>query len=81
MSAEPVPPVYKPHIPPKCDYGIAVVGAGLIARAAHLPAYRKAGFRVVGIYDVDIAKAKALAHEYGLTVFPSFDAVLGSPAV
>jgi len=44
------------------------VGAGGIVRDAHLPAYRKAGFRVAGIYDVDTAKAEALAGEYAIPV-------------
>jgi predicted dehydrogenase len=34
------------------DYPIAIVGAGGIVNDAHLPAYRKAGFDVVGIYNV-----------------------------
>ena len=40
---------------------IVVVGAGGIVKDAHLPAYHKAGFRIIGIYDKDAAKAKALA--------------------
>jgi predicted dehydrogenase len=51
---------------------IIIVGAGGIVRGAHLPAYRKAGLRVAGIYDIDSAKAAALAAEYGIPM------VLGS---
>ena len=40
---------------------IVVIGAGGIARDAHLPAYRQAGFAVGGIFDVD--KARAVHHE------------------
>jgi predicted dehydrogenase len=47
---------------------IIIVGAGGIVRDAHLPAYRKAGFRVAGIYDIDPAKAATLAAEYGIPV-------------
>jgi predicted dehydrogenase len=38
-------------VPDAKALGIAIVGAGRIAREAHLPAYAKAGFNVVGIYD------------------------------
>lgn len=47
---------------------IIIVGAGGIVRDAHLPAYRKAGFRVAGIYDINQAKAATLAAEYGIPV-------------
>jgi predicted dehydrogenase len=40
-----------------------VIGAGGIIRAAHLPAYQKAGFPVVGLMDQDANKAAALAAE------------------
>ena len=46
---------------PRSAAPIVVVGAGGIVRDAHLPAYRKADFKVVGIYDKDFAKAEALA--------------------
>jgi len=40
---------------------IYMIGAGGIVRDAHLPAYKLAGFQVLGIYDVDVSKAKMLA--------------------
>lgn len=45
---------------------IVIIGAGGIVRDAHLPAYRKAGFPVVGICDIVLDKARALADEYGI---------------
>ena len=45
---------------------IVVIGAGGIVRAAHLPAYAKAGFPVVAIADVEAGKAAALAAEFGI---------------
>jgi predicted dehydrogenase len=42
---------------------IVVIGAGGIVRAAHLPAYEKAGFPVIGLMDQDGEKAAALAAE------------------
>jgi predicted dehydrogenase len=45
---------------------IVIVGAGGIVRDGHLPAYRKAGFRIAGIYDIDSTKAVKLAAEYAI---------------
>ncbi len=42
---------YKPKLPRRMDHGIGIVGAGGIVNYAHLPAYKKAGFKVVGITD------------------------------
>jgi predicted dehydrogenase len=42
---------------------VIVIGAGGIVRAAHLPAYEKAGYPVVGLMDQDGSKAEALALE------------------
>jgi len=47
---------------------IVIIGAGGIVRDAHLPAYRRAGFKVAGVYDSDLAKAKALAADFKLPV-------------
>ncbi len=46
--------------------GIGIVGAGAIVRAAHLPAYKKAGYNVRAIYDRDQARARELANEFGI---------------
>lgn len=73
---------YKPQMPRDKSRGIAIVGAGEIVIHAHLPAYRMAGFRVVGIYDVDSAKAEAAAAQYPpMQVFPTLDALLKHPDV
>ena len=45
---------------------IVLIGAGGIARDAHLPAYKKAGFRVTGIFDLDKAKAQSLADAFAI---------------
>ncbi len=47
-------------------YGIGIVGAGGIVESAHLPAYRKAGFRVEAIYDLVPEKARRLADQFGI---------------
>jgi predicted dehydrogenase len=51
---------------PKKPRPIISLGAGGIVRDAHLPAYKKAGFEVVGIFDLDKAKSSVLAKQYGI---------------
>jgi predicted dehydrogenase len=45
---------------------IVVIGAGGIVHDAHLPAYRKAGFPVAALVDVNREKAEALAKEFAI---------------
>jgi predicted dehydrogenase len=47
---------------------IVIIGAGGIVKDAHLPAYRKAGFSVAGLYDADRDRAAALAAEWGVPI-------------
>jgi len=56
--------VRQPH--PKQVRPIIVIGAGGIVRAAHLPAYEKAGFPVIGIMDQQRARAAELASQRGI---------------
>ncbi|MET4783248.1 Gfo/Idh/MocA family oxidoreductase [Glaciihabitans sp. UYNi722] len=60
---------------------IVILGAGGIVRDAHLPAYRKAGYPVFGIYNRTRARAQELADEYGIEhVWDSVtDAVADAP--
>jgi predicted dehydrogenase len=67
---------------PRSPRPIVILGAGGIVKDAHLPAYRKAGFPVFGIYNRTVARAKVLADEFGVEhVFASVaDAVAAAPA-
>ncbi|MEZ2220470.1 Gfo/Idh/MocA family protein [Rhizobium sp. RCC_161_2] len=56
---------------PRAPRPIVIFGAGSIVGDAHLPAYRKAGFQVVGLYDPDAEKAAALASQWGIRAFTS----------
>ncbi len=57
---------------------IVLIGAGSIARAAHLPAYARLGFPVAGIFDVDRAAAVAAADGFGIPrVFETLAAAVG----
>jgi predicted dehydrogenase len=45
---------------------VVSIGAGGIVRAAHMPAYRKAGWKVASIFDSERAKAEAIARDFGV---------------
>src|ERR1700691_225876 len=57
---------YKPKMPRSPNHGIAIVGAGGIINYAHLPAYKKAGFRVVGITDRNREAAENTAKQHAI---------------
>jgi len=54
---------------------IVVVGSGGIVKDAHLPAYRKAGLPVWGLYDASFERAEALGQSFGLTALKSLEGV------
>jgi predicted dehydrogenase len=72
---------YKPILP-KNPPPIVIIGAGGIVGDAHLPAYRKAGFNVIGITNRTRARAEKLAAEWEIpNVYDNVDdAVANSPA-
>ena len=51
---------------PKKIFPIAIIGAGGIVHDAHLPAYRKAGWEVFGIFDPNTEKASSLATQFSI---------------
>jgi predicted dehydrogenase len=67
---------------PQSPRPIVILGAGGIVRDAHLPAYRKAGFAVAGICDINQERARALAADYDIPAVSSSitDAVTAAPA-
>lgn len=73
---------YKPALPSNLSMGIGMIGAGEIVEACHLPAYRMAGFTIVGIYDIHQEKAKALAEKFGIPrVYASLEELLADEEV
>jgi predicted dehydrogenase len=65
--SETQPKLEKFNLPrPKQPRPIIVIGAGGIVRAAHLPAYAKTGFPVIGIMDEVADRAQSLAAERGI---------------
>ncbi len=62
---------------------IVIIGAGAIVRTAHLPVYRRLGYPVAGILDIDAEQARAAARDFAIaTIYPSLgDAVREAPVV
>lgn len=61
---------------------IALVGAGAIVEYAHIPAYQAHGFPIAGVFDLDQARARAVADRFGIPrVYASLERLLGDPAV
>lgn len=59
---------------PSAPRPIIIIGAGGIVQDAHLPAYRKAGFAIAGLFDTDAARAQALANQWDIpAVFGSLE--------
>lgn len=66
---------------PKKNHPIAIIGSGAIVRDAHLPAYKKAGWPIHGIYDMNSEKAHQLSHQFEISnVFESLDALISASA-
>src|SRR3954471_18168539 len=72
---------YKPILPDN-PLPIVIIGAGGIVTDAHLPAYRKAGFEVVGITNRTKSRAERIAAEWSIPkVYDTVaDAVANAPA-
>jgi len=67
---------------PSAPRPIVIIGTGGIVRDAHLPAYRKAGFEVAGLFDLNRARAETLAADWSVPrVFGSLDEAAGEDAV
>lgn len=61
---------------------VAIVGAGVIVDVAHLPAYRKLGIEVVGVYDLDDSRAREVAARHGVPqVYACLEHLLDDPRV
>ena len=54
---------------------IVVIGAGAIVRAAHLPAYRRLGYPIAGVFDIDTEQARRTAQAFEIaTVYSDLPA-------
>lgn len=60
----PVPELPQAWPRPSRPRPIACIGAGGIVESAHLPAYRRLGFEVAALYDLDHARAERVAARF-----------------
>jgi predicted dehydrogenase len=65
---------------PSAPRPIVILGAGGIVQDAHMPAYRKGGFPVAGVYDIDPDRTSAMAERWGIRAFRSLDDAVADPA-
>ena len=63
--------------------GVGVIGAGGIARLAHIPNYAKnPRVKLVAVADIDVAKARQVAEDFGIpNVYDNFEDLLANPEV
>ena len=74
-------PDHRPRFPAR-PLAVGLIGAGGIARSAHLPAYRDRGVPVVAVASRRSADAAALAADFGIaTVYESVEDLLSDPRV
>ena len=65
---------------PSAPRPIVIIGAGAIVRTAHLPAYRRLGLPIGGVYDIRPETARDTARQFGVApVFTSLDEALVAP--
>lgn len=73
---------YLPSFPAEYRPGIGIVGCGGIVRTCHLPAYRRYGQRVVGVFDIRPEATDGVVDEFGVeAVFAELDALLAHPEI
>ena len=51
---------------PRQTRPIVIIGAGGIVRSAHLPAYEKGRFSVIGLMDQNLERAESLAKSHAI---------------
>jgi UDP-N-acetyl-2-amino-2-deoxyglucuronate dehydrogenase len=66
---------------PEPTYGWGIVGCGVIAPTHVRAIAAQPGARLVGVTDIEPAKATAFAAAHGVTAYPDLDALLADPAV
>ncbi|HYJ48569.1 MAG TPA: Gfo/Idh/MocA family oxidoreductase [Microbacterium sp.] len=75
-------PDYRPQVPARATLPVGLIGAGGIARTAHLPAYAAWGIPVVAIASRTASSARDLAAQSGVrTAHDSVAELLADPAV
>lgn len=81
MTEHPAPLDHRPHVPTDPPR-VGLIGAGGIARSAHLPAYAQWGIPVVALASRSVEPARALAADFGVgRVHESVGELLADPEV
>ena len=61
-------------------FGIGIIGCGKIAQVRHLPEYAEnKDAKLVGLYDINLARAQSLAEQYGATAYATVEDLLANP--
>lgn len=61
---------------------IVIIGAGAIVRTAHLPAYRRLGLPVAGLFDIRRGAARETSQQFHVErIFESLDEAVATPGV
>ncbi|MFP4058804.1 MAG: Gfo/Idh/MocA family protein [Candidatus Brocadiia bacterium] len=69
-------------LPRRRDWGIGMVGFGGIARGAHAPAYREAGWPIVAVADPDPAARQVAAGKFGVDrLYTDYRELVADPKV
>ncbi|MBO7548080.1 MAG: Gfo/Idh/MocA family oxidoreductase [Bacteroidales bacterium] len=62
--------------------GIGIIGCGKITQVRHLPEYKaNPEVKIIGLFDLNYERAKALAAEYGATAYRSLDKLLADERI
>ena len=61
---------------------VGIIGCGKIAQVRHIPEYAaNPNAEVYGFYDINLARAEALAAKYGGKAFATYEELLADPAI
>ena len=63
-------------------FGIGIIGCGKIAQVRHIPEYAEhKDAKLLGFYDINQARAAALAEQYGGTAYATVEELLANPDI
>ena len=82
MFVDMQPADYQPVVPSDLNYGIGLVGCGILVEGLEMPAYKKAGYRVVACCDKIEERAHSVAASFGSPlVTTDLEVLLSHPEV
>lgn len=63
-------------------FGIGIIGCGKIAQVRHIPEYADhKDAKLLGFYDINLARAQELAEKYGGTAYATVEELLANPEI